>query len=49
MINSNTVNEVMHSKKEVGMLAAKMDLHAKRVEPYEKMSAQETLKAMDSP
>ena len=30
------------------MLAAKMDLLAKRVEHYEKVSAQETLKAMDS-
>ena len=30
------------------MLAAKMDLLTKRVEHYEKMSAQETLKAMDS-
>jgi hypothetical protein len=30
------------------MLAAKMDLLAKRVEHYEKMSAHETLKAMDS-
>jgi len=29
------------------MLAAKMDLLTKRVEHYEKMSAQETLKAMD--
>jgi hypothetical protein len=38
----------MHSIKEVDMLAAKMDLLAKRVEHYEKMSAQETLKAMDS-
>ena len=37
----------MHSLKEVGMLAAKMDLLAKRVEHYEKMSAQGTLKAMD--
>ena len=38
----------MHSIKEIGMLAAKMDLLAKRVEHYEKVSAQETLKAMDS-
>jgi hypothetical protein len=38
----------MHSIKEVDMLAAKMDLLAKWVEHYEKMSAQETLKAMDS-
>ena len=38
----------MHSIKEIDMLAAKMDLLAKRVEHYEKMSAQETLKAMDS-
>ena len=38
----------MHSIKEVDMLAAKMDLLAKRVEHYEKISAQETLKAMDS-
>ena len=30
------------------MLAAKMDLLTKRVEYYEKVSAQETLKAMDS-
>jgi hypothetical protein len=38
----------MHSVKEIDMLAAKMDLLAKRVEHYEKVSAQETLKAMDS-
>ena len=38
----------MHSIKEIDMLAAKMDLLAKRVEHYEKVSAQETLKAMDS-
>ena len=38
----------MHSIKEVDKLVAKMDLLAKRVERYEKMSAQETLKAMDS-
>jgi hypothetical protein len=38
----------MHSINEIDMLAAKMDLLAKRVEHYENMSAQETLKAMDS-
>ena len=38
----------MHSIKEIDMLAAKMDLFTKRVEQYEKVSAQETLKAMDS-
>ena len=38
----------MHSIKEIDMLATKMDLLAKRVEHYEKVSAQETLKAMDS-
>ena len=38
----------VHSVKEIGMLAAKMDLLAKRVEHYEKVSAQETLKAKDS-
>ena len=38
----------MHSIKEINMLATKMDLLAKRVEYYEKVSAQETLKAMDS-
>jgi len=38
----------MHSIKEINMLAAKMDLLVKRVEHYEKVSAQETLKAMDS-
>ena len=38
----------MHSIKEIDMLAAKMYLLAKRVEHYEKVSAQETLKAMDS-
>ena len=37
----------MHSIKEINRLAAKMDLLAKRVEHYEKVSAQETLKAMD--
>ena len=34
----------MHSIKEIDMLAAKME----RVDHYEKVSAQETLKAMDS-
>ena len=38
----------MHSIKEINMLAAKMDLLVKRVEHYEKVSAQETLKAMDA-
>ena len=38
----------MHLVKEIDMLAAKMDLLAKRVEHYEKVSAQETLKAMES-
>jgi hypothetical protein len=38
----------MHSIKEIDMLAAKMDLLTKRVEYYEKVSAQETLKAIDS-
>ena len=38
----------MHSIKEIDMLAAKMDLFTKRVEQYEKVSAQETLKVMDS-
>jgi hypothetical protein len=38
----------MHSIKEIDMLAAKMDLLAKRVEHYEKVNAQETLKTMDS-
>ena len=38
----------MHSIKEIDMLATKMELLAKQVEHYEKMSAQETLKAMDS-
>ena len=38
----------MHSIKEVGMLVAKIDLLVKRLEHYEKMSAQETLKAMES-
>ena len=36
----------MHSIKEIDMLAAKMDLLTKRVEHYEKVSAQETLKAI---
>ena len=38
----------MHSLKEVGMLAAKVDLLAKRVENCEKMSAYETVQAMDT-
>ena len=38
----------MDSIKEIDMLAAKMDLLAKRVEHYEKVSAQETLKAINS-
>ena len=38
----------IHSIREINMLAAKMDLLAKRVEHYEKVSAQETLKAMES-
>jgi hypothetical protein len=38
----------MHSTKEIDMLAAKIDQLTKRVEHYEKVSAQETLKAMDS-
>jgi hypothetical protein len=38
----------MHSIKEIDMLAVKMDLLTKQVEHYEKVSAQETLKAMDS-
>jgi hypothetical protein len=38
----------MHSVKEIDVLATKMDLLAKRVEHYEKVSAQETLKAMES-
>ena len=38
----------MHSVKEIDMLAAKMDLLAKRLDHYEKVSAQETLKAMES-
>ena len=39
----------MHSIKEIDMLVAKMELVAKWVEHYEKVSTQETLKAMDSP
>ena len=38
----------MHSIKEIDMLAAKMDLLMKQVEYYEKVNAQESLKAMDS-
>jgi hypothetical protein len=38
----------MHSIKEINMPVAKMDLLTKRIEQYEKVSAQETLKAMDS-
>ena len=38
----------MHSIKEMDMLAGKMDLLTTRVEHYEKVSAQETLKAMES-
>jgi hypothetical protein len=38
----------MHLIKEIDILAAKMDLLAKRVEHYEMVSAWETLKAMDS-
>ena len=38
----------MHLIKEIDMFAAKMDLLMKQVEHYEKVSAQETLKAMDS-
>ena len=38
----------MHSVKEIDMLAVKIDLLTKRVEHYEKTSAQETLKAMES-
>ena len=47
-IESKPRKQGMHSVKEIDMLAAKMDLLAKRVEHYEKVSAQETLKAMDS-
>ena len=38
----------MHSIKQIDMLVAKIDLLAKWVEQYEKVSAQETLKAIDS-
>jgi len=38
----------MHSITEIGMLVAKMDLLVKQVEHYEKVSAQEILKTMDS-
>ena len=38
----------MHSLKEADMLAARMDLVTKRLENCEKMSAQETLQAMDA-
>jgi hypothetical protein len=38
----------MHSLKEADMLAAKMDLLAKGLENYEKMSAQESIQAMDT-
>ena len=38
----------MHSPKETDMLAAKVDLLAKRLENCEKMSAQETIQAMDT-
>jgi hypothetical protein len=38
----------MHFVKKIDMLAAKIDLLAKRVEHYGKVCAQETLKAMDS-
>ena len=38
----------MHSLKEADMLAAKMDLHAKRLKNCDKMSAQETVQAMDT-
>ena len=38
----------MHSIKEIDMLAAKIDLLARQVEHYEKVSVQETLKAMES-
>ena len=38
----------MHLVKEIGILAAKMDMLARWVEHYEKVSAQETLKAMES-
>ena len=38
----------MHSLKEAGMLVAKVDLLTKRLENYYKMSAQETVQAMDT-
>jgi hypothetical protein len=38
----------MHPLKEVNMIVAKMDLLAKRLENYEKMSTQETMQAMES-
>jgi len=38
----------MHSLKEANMYAAKMDLLAKRLKNCEKMSAQETIQAMDT-
>ena len=38
----------MHPVKEINMLAVKMDLLTNRVEYYEKVSAQETLKAIES-
>ena len=38
----------MHSLKDADMLAAKMDLLAKRLENCKKMSAQETVQAMDT-
>ena len=38
----------MHSLKQVDMLAAKVDLLAKRLENCEKISAQETIQAMDT-
>ena len=37
-----------HLIKQIDMLAVKMDLLVKRVEHYEKVSAQEKLKAMDA-
>ena len=39
---------VMHSLKEADMLVAKMDLLAKKLENCKKMSAQETIQAMDT-
>ena len=38
----------MHSLKEADVPVAKMDLLAKRLENCEKMSAQETIQAMDT-